>query len=54
MDLQIPVPYIYIYGPRSDKRGLMAEKIKIKILITYERPSLSEYFLKILRDYLYK
>ena len=35
-------------GQRSDKRGLMGKKeIKIKIFIACERPSFSEYFLKI-------
>ena len=43
-----------MYGPRSDKRDLMAIKVKSGIFTEIERPSYLEQLLKIFRDCLYK
>ena len=43
-----------IYEPRSDRRDLLAMKVKSEIFAEKVRPSCCEQLQKILRDYLYK
>ena len=50
---QTSVPPI-IYEPRSERRDLLAIKVKIEIFTEKERPSCCEQLQKIRRDYLCK
>ena len=43
-----------LYEPRSDKRDLLAIKVKSEIFTEKERPSCCEQLQKILSDFLYK